>query len=239
MDNTATCGATNQAIAALVYNCQYSDVYTPVQLASEKGNHEMVSALADGGANLNATTTGPYGGFTPLGCAIHECHPETVRVLVEKGADPNLKPCTYPVTLPDSRWEAFVATPLFMARKEGCTDIVKILIDGGADHNIRNAKGQTVLHEAVTDMSMDMSMLKCLLDNGADLSATDNKGRTARDIAVAKFNKHGWVGYKESITCIDTHIAQVNSESRMTVSTTRQKGLPEVMDGEIMAFLKH
>ena len=273
MDTTAL----NQAITDLEAECQHKDYhggaraapYTPVQLASERGNHEIVSALADGGANLNATSTSPYGGFTPLGYAIRECHPETVRVLVEKGADPNLKPCTYPVTFREDLrcWEAFVATPLFMARREGRTDIVKILIDGGADHNIRNAKGQTVLHESVTDISM----LKCLLDNGADLSATDNKGRTPRDIvtllqavyvwslSVAEaaspqaarvlgaavvaltrgLNRHEWVGYKETITCIDTHITQVNSECRMTASTTRQKGLPEVMDGEIMAFLKH
>ena len=191
----------NQAIANLEAECQHSDSYTPIQLATERGEHEIVSALADGGANLNAANTL---GETPLEAAICEGHLETVRVLVEKGADINLKPS------PCCRWEvdACPITPLFMA----------------------------VQYDKSTAY---VGILKVLLDNGADLSATDNKGRTPRDIVVAKFKKYGGDGYKETITYMDTHIAQVNSECRMTASTTRQKGLPEVMDGEIMAFLRH
>ena len=222
MDTTAL----NQAITDLEAECQ-SIGYTPVHLAAERGEHEIVSVLADGGANLNARTTGQYGGDSPLASAIIEEHPETVRVLVEKGA--NVKCWT----------GAFGSTPLFLVTETSQSPLmVKYLVDGGADLNSRNRKQETPLHR-VAGEDFSVGILKVLLDNDADLSAVDKRGRTPRDVAVKNFKKYGWDIYKEIITVIDTHKAQVNSETRMTASTTRQKGLPEVMDGEIMAFLKH
>lgn len=57
---------------------------TPLILAAEAGKTEIVHALIDAGANVNAATTN---GWTSLHYAIQKGHAETAQLLIARGAD--------------------------------------------------------------------------------------------------------------------------------------------------------
>jgi ankyrin repeat protein len=94
-----------------------------------------------------------------------------VKVLLAKGADPNVK-------------DRFGRTPLCIAAKFGRTDVVKALLAKGADINMkdRHSHNRTALILAVDNGHIDT--VKALLAEGADLNARDKFGETA--LACAK-----------------------------------------------------
>lgn len=76
----------------------------------------------------------------------------------------------------------------------------------GSDLTARDARGQTILHWAVTT-SQSESNVKVLLNNGVDIAARDCQGRTARDLAE-KQNKPSY------IRLIDNHVIRLVKEKK-------------------------
>ncbi|MDU8913437.1 ankyrin repeat domain-containing protein [Aestuariicoccus sp. MJ-SS9] len=131
---------------------------TPLHLAAMNGHTEVVRMLADGGADLEASS-GILG--RPLHVATNRNRADVIAALIEYGAEVDALD-------KDNR------TPLHIAAKNGNEQSAKLLIDAGADVNfIRVGQGsnayklgeQTPLHVAIHDKHLEVASL--LKDAGA------------------------------------------------------------------------
>jgi ankyrin repeat protein len=166
--------ATEQGAAVVVKSLieQGDDVnmtlrLTPLHLAAEQGNLEIVDLLLGGGAAVNARD---HFGRVPLFRAIKRDRREVVWRLVEAGADP--------LARADDG-----TTLLFLAARNEDLDLVRWLLDNGADVNavLPEERRFTALMNAVAKSSK--AMVELLLEHGADPSIANDKGETALDLA--------------------------------------------------------
>lgn len=102
--------------------------YTPLHEACMVGNVEIIDALLQKGANIEATTKG---GWTPLHCAI-DTNCESVSVLLKHGANINAKNLNG-------------STPLHFCTWKGKQDMSMLLISKGGDVNDKDNAGFTPL----------------------------------------------------------------------------------------------
>jgi murein DD-endopeptidase len=113
-----------------------------------------VRLLIDSGANVRAATIA--GQTALLVAADYAGAVESVRVLLQHGADPNI------------RTKAFLATPLARATLHGDRTVVALLLDAGAAVNDR-PDGSVALLVAANQGDKDMVTL--LLDRGANIES--------------------------------------------------------------------
>ncbi|MDR2011000.1 MAG: ankyrin repeat domain-containing protein [Bacteroidales bacterium] len=113
-------------------------------------------------------------GVTPLMLASQSGHAFTVKYLVSKGADVNLKSYEHKIS------------PLTSAAKNNHLDIVEILYQNGADINTIDAYGRTPLHYSVAFGHIEI--IKLLLSYKADPNIVDNFGVTPIRYAVEDKN---------------------------------------------------
>jgi ankyrin repeat protein len=95
--------------------------YTALHLAAQVGNANVMAPLVASGAQVAALTAT---GATPLMFAAHSGNVDAVRILVENGAEPNVKET------------ANGQTALMFAAASDRVDVVKLLIARGADLHI-------------------------------------------------------------------------------------------------------
>ncbi|NXL63009.1 RFXK protein, partial [Chordeiles acutipennis] len=126
-------------------------------------------------------------GFTPLIWAAAFGEIETVRHLLEWGADPNM--------LAKERESA-----LSLASMGGYTDIVIMLLERNVDINIYDWNGGTPLLYAVR--GNHVKCVEALLARGADLTTEADSGYTPMDLAVA-------LGHKKVQQVIENHILKL------------------------------
>jgi hypothetical protein len=107
---------------------------TPLMWAARAGAADAMTALLDGGADPNARDR--RNGWTALFHAIHKQQTVAVRLLLDRGVDPNQK--------------AGLATPLLMAAADRDPTLVELLLAHGADPHTRGLGGSTALSEAVS-----------------------------------------------------------------------------------------
>jgi uncharacterized protein len=98
-------------------------------------------------------------GFTPLHLAIYGGQAETIRILLERGADPNVRSTSSIARVPPLGTAAFVRR----------ADLAELLLDAGADPNGEGEGGFTALDAAV--QNGDEATIGLLLDRGADPQA--------------------------------------------------------------------
>ena len=94
--------------------------------------------MVEGGADMSARIQagGLQAGFTPLHSAAFMEEDDAIEMLLELGANPNVRDV--------SGW-----TPLHMAVNVGSESIVQILLEAGADRNTKDNVGTTPLHAAL------------------------------------------------------------------------------------------
>nr|XP_030112375.3 DNA-binding protein RFXANK isoform X2 [Taeniopygia guttata] len=126
-------------------------------------------------------------GFTPLIWAAAFGEIETVRHLLEWGADPH--------ALAKERESA-----LALASMGGYTDIVTLLLDRDVDINTYDWNGGTPLLYAVR--GNHVKCVEALLACGADLTEEADSGYTPMDLAVA-------LGHKKVQQVIENHILKL------------------------------
>lgn len=129
---TVTIGVSLLGILAAV-GCGRMAV-TPLIGAARAGDVARLRTLLAEGADPNER--GGVNDWTPLLHAIHKNQPESVKMLLEGGADINAK-------------GREGMTPLIMAAGYGYADIVGLLLDRGADPQALTNSGVTALSAAV------------------------------------------------------------------------------------------
>lgn len=152
--------------------------------ASALGHAETLRELLDSdSAQANAVSPD---GFTPLGLAAFFGQPETARMLLEHGADPNIA----------SR-NAMRVAPLHSAVAAQRLDIAEELLRHGADVNAAQADDFTPLHEAA--QNGQVAMIDLLLRHGANLDARKSDGQTSLDVARAAGQQAAEVALRERV----------------------------------------
>jgi uncharacterized protein len=157
----------------------------------------LIKAILAHGANVNASLTHnlpgrsgmDYGdvaldeGTTPFMRAARSGDADTMRVLLQAGADPKL------ITKDGNSALLFAAGIGYRDKNTRGTDAealeaLKLCIDQGLDLNQANGKGETALHGAANRGS-DL-LVKFLVEHGAKLDAKSKAGHTPLDIAMGK-----------------------------------------------------
>ncbi|KAI0814655.1 ankyrin repeat-containing domain protein [Xylaria sp. FL0064] len=155
---------------------------TPLQLAAETGQLDLVQMLLEHAADPNSAAAYSYG-RTPLQAAASSELPneEIVQLLITKGAEINAPP-------------AFIGgiTALQGAAIRGHINIALLLMENGADVNASPAMrdGRTAVEGAAENGRLDM--VKILLNAGATGDVVEGKG-FEKAMKLAKENGHSEV----------------------------------------------
>ena len=160
-----------------------------IQSAARKGDLEEVRSQLASGTNVNSKTFRM--GLTALHGAAGNGHIEIVKLLLEKGADPNI---TQENSCPPLAYaahgghadimEILIAhgadpqqrTVMELAARGGHIEAVEVLLEHGTDINVKGTDGYTALNTAVGHRHVEL--VKFLLSRGADVNATASYGRT-------------------------------------------------------------
>jgi ankyrin repeat protein len=142
---------------------------------------ELETILAANRSLLSATSTD---GWTPLHLAAHFGCEDSVRSLLNKGAEVNAR-SSNPLR----------NMPLHAAAAGGSAAVVKLLIERGANVDARQHGGWTPLHAAA--QSGNLEMAKVLVESGADVNVRADNHQRPLDLALTK-GQQKMVEYLES-----------------------------------------
>eukprot|EP01036_Dinobryon_divergens_P031629 gene31629-41062_t len=144
--------------------------------ATERGNLTDVVAALDAGADINWKNE-DRSDCTALFVAAKNAHQDVMKLLLDRGANPNLP-------------SKSGTTALHMTSQESCHEVVALLLERGADPNlIEKRYGETALHWAAEQGHRDIIAL--LLERGANPNLTNQAGK--KPIDVARTKGHGKV----------------------------------------------
>jgi len=163
-----------------------ADGTTAVQLAMYQKDYAFAARMIARKADLAAIDRN---GNTLLHAAVIAQQPELVKLLLAKGADPNLKTGAsritwrYEANFKTAQYEQVASTPLILAAQAGNTDIMQLLIGAGADPSLHASDGSTILHAAVA--SANPQVLAAALRLLPDPNVADNNGLTPLHLILA------------------------------------------------------
>jgi len=132
------------------------------------GDLDRLSELLATDPDLVNATSGD--GFTPLHLAAFFGQTDAVRLLLARGAEPDVR---------GQGW--MTGTALSAAAAGGHTAIVLLLLEVGVDPNVQQAQGFTPLHAAA--QNADLEAVRALLDAGADPAIVSEEGVSAAELA--------------------------------------------------------
>lgn len=136
-----------------------------VRLCREGSAAEVRDALKNG-AELNSRN---HAGYTPLTAAVENNRIETVRLLIDAGADVNMK-------YTDSRYPENDSTPLIFALNAGNNEMIRLLLEAGAGHD---EDGSCTEDALICAVALGAETLRAMLDAGADPDKPADDGSTA------------------------------------------------------------
>jgi ankyrin repeat protein len=153
----------------------------------------FIRELIDRGANVNARTRElppsrrwlyslndvswvDFTGQTPFLRAALSADTSTMRLLVERGADPNLPTLAGTTPLMAAAGVNWVVAQTYTESPQAQIDAVALCLELGADVNATNSMGLTALLGAVNRGSNDI--VELLVRRGARLDIQDKEGRT-------------------------------------------------------------
>ncbi len=154
---------------------------------------DLIRLLIDKGANVNARTREvppprrwlyslndvswvDFTGQTPFLRAAFSGDTTTMRLLVQRGADPNLPTLAGTTPLMAAAGVGWVVAQTYTESLQARIDAVALCLELGADVNATNSMGLTALLGAVNRGSNDI--IELLVKRGARLDIKDKEGRT-------------------------------------------------------------
>ena len=154
---------------------------------------DMIKTLIERGANVNARTkeyspirrwVAPlndiswvdFTGQTPFLRAALSGDITVMRLLLEKGADPNIPTFAGTTALMAAAGVNWAENQTYTESKESLMEALKLCFEKGADVNAKNSMGITAVIGAANRGSDDM--LEFLVQKGAKIDVKDNEGRT-------------------------------------------------------------
>lgn len=148
---------------------------SPLFLAAEWGQTDVVEALLEQGkADINLQFLPRdeeyMSGFTPLAVALKESHGETARLLLEAGADTNIKAANGQLAI---LWNATT------------TELLRMVLEFRLDLTLEDSDGDTALNAIMHRPTPELADVKLLVHAGAAVNATNKEGRTALHKALA------------------------------------------------------
>ena len=151
---------------------QDKDGKTPLMIAVEKNNIEIVKLLYNKGCNLDIQDKK---GDTALIFSLRYRNHSILKFLVDKGSNLNIRE-------KDGETALIICASIF-----NTITFAKIFIEkGNCDLNIQDNNGITALSHAVVNNNSNLT--KLLIENHADLNIQDNTGKTALIHAVVTYN---------------------------------------------------
>lgn len=238
---------------------------TPLLIALLNGQVAMATDLVDRGADINAADDYhraalfaaidlrnfnhdkygdlPTDGIDPL---------DLIKLLLQKGANPNLQTDTVPVhglMQFDGSWVNFDGeTPFVRAALSGDIDVMRLLLEHGADPNIATMQGSTALMAATginwipgqtyTRSEADyIQAVKLCLDHGAPVNAANSLGLSAMHGAANR----GWVSIMQMLADHGANVDAKDKEGRTPMTYAQGIFLairPPVAKPEAIALLK-
>uniref|UniRef100_A0A0G4GFF9 Uncharacterized protein n=1 Tax=Chromera velia CCMP2878 TaxID=1169474 RepID=A0A0G4GFF9_9ALVE len=149
-------------------------------LLASTGATEVLSRLLDSDTEIDVNAKydvegDPFSGWTALFFAADCGHADTVKLLLERGADVDFAM--------DDGW-----TALMLASQRDSKETVRELLEGGADVNKQTKDGDTALHLAAGKEYLE-EVVRLLLGANANTSLQDKYGRTARQVATYQCEK--------------------------------------------------
>ena len=159
----------------------------------QEGKMELVKALLDHGADPNAlleknpsrygftVTSSRPKDSTPYVLAAIAGDADMMRMLVDNGADPSLRPSN---GVPALLWAAGVNrhTAENIATEAESLEAVKVALEHGADINVTDKVGNTAMHGAAWIRSP--KIVQFLVDNGGDVNVVNKYEWSPLYIAV-------------------------------------------------------
>lgn len=134
--------------------------HTPAIRAMQQNNENVVTILAEAGAEINLHLAAYLGDIA------------AARRLIETGSDVNIR-------------DDLGCTPLHYAALQGQAEVAELLIGNGADVNAGDKYGNPPLHLA----KKHIEVTRILVDHGANLNAEDQAGQTALREAILRGDK--------------------------------------------------
>ena len=163
-----------------------------------------VEKKIDAGGDVNGKFKSDYYTRHMIRWAAERANGEVVKLLLKKGADPNVgsesdSPLLAAVKAASAESVQALLdagaridpksyngeTPLMVAARQGSGDIVKLLADRGADVNAQLKDGNTALHLAASLGFANLSMY--LIEKGANPTLTNGNMNMAADVAEKEF----------------------------------------------------
>ena len=139
----------------------------------------VLELLLDRGADMTAEFSGAIpleSIFVPPDRSHYsEAIPIAIKMMLDRGADPNGDP------------ESYYAS-IHQASAGQSVEIMQLLFDAGADVHVRTNQGETALHFAVRHLNPDYvnGVITWLLDAGLDIEAETEDGETACDVVLER-----------------------------------------------------
>jgi len=178
---------------------------SPLHLAAWAGNGEVVRILLETGPSIPNVNLTNGDKETALHCASQYGHLDAVKLLLDAGADPNIKNIREETALDHAaqygrietvrllletnpemvgKYTAYGSmlythTPLHLASRNGHRHVVEELLRVGLDINVRTSRG-TALHEAA--LCGKVEVVRALLEQNINTNLRDQADRTVLDV---------------------------------------------------------